>query len=45
LFLLTIEHSILRGEGEGDVFALRHWGDLNEEESNSSDDLMESPVE
>lgn len=42
--LLNIKHSILREEGEGDIFALRHWGDLNEE-SNSSEDLMESSVE
>ncbi|KIM54494.1 hypothetical protein SCLCIDRAFT_136752 [Scleroderma citrinum Foug A] len=42
---ISLFDHILREEGEGDVFALRHWGDLNEEESNSSEDLMESTVE
>ena len=43
--LLNIKHSILREESEGDVFALRHWEDLTEEESNTSEDFMESSVE
>lgn len=42
--MLNVGHSILRGEGEGDVFALRRWRGSNEE-SNSDGDLTESPVE
>lgn len=45
--VLTSAHSILREEGGGDVFTLRHWG--GSEDSDVEDDhlvvnMMDSPT-
>ncbi|KAL4081255.1 WD40 repeat-like protein [Scleroderma citrinum] len=42
---ISLFDHILRGEGEGDVFALRHWGDPNENGSDSDEDSIDFPVE